>query len=424
MCKYGIFMVLAFLWIPVSRTGAISLMEYRPPISKSENLQLDASYNYAGQDSTTSDVGSASVRYFRIFDSQPFAYRLEFNSVLGYDGLNEDQTVYNPTTQQTVVLNRHKTTLTVDARSEFRKYILLEKLFGTISSQMRYVRGKGESLKKQVTGKDTTYAVLSETYARPEVMLATGIGYGKFVNATPLVRAIRVEQELARIDALMGNLPNETLIELAKLLTPEKQREYQNRFEPSVWERYYYADIQKVLLTSGLLKGDRLSAFAVLRIQQVLAENINDRSYGWDAAVVTQYVVISRRSGESDQNAGMGLYTNYAYPFNSKTQLSHNLSLLTRFSPLLKENSLLSTLNVTYEASDRVDWRTTYQLSLEFTNLHRAELAQHAISTNLIFYVEGHINLTLSGSLSKTIIQNSSEAWLKKINLSLTYDII
>lgn len=397
-----------------SASFAITLTDYKVPVSTTQDLEVTTTYNYHGiGDSTKTNLGSGTLNYKRYYESLPFGYSIQLFNSATYDG--EAGKNLN---------NFHGE---IQAIGSAKKYIAINSLFGFGGLIINYKREqtKIDSLKK---------------YKRPDIELEAGLGYGKYINATPLAKALRVEEELKKMDSLTGNLPDETRLELAKLLTEEKKQEYEDKFEADIWERYYFDAIEEVLLASGMLKGERMEALAVIRIQQVIyEEHFNDRFYGWEARVgVTQDVLTPRK--EEDPKASLKISFGYAMPLTLSSQFEISAETKTELDAFFDAYEAQIRPEFSYELSNKIDFAAYYQLDLEqeeqitvtvqpenpedppITKLVQPDLRKsHEIKTSLEFYIEGKMSLVQQLSFKKNY---NEDYWNKIFTLTLRYDIL
>ncbi len=106
-------------------------------------------------------------------------------------------------------------------------------------------------------------------YTRPLVETRAGVGYGRFTDVTPLVRALRIEEKLLRRGALLAALPEGTLLDVAKEIG-------RRQMYPSASD--LAAALAKILAKET---GVTLDPRSILLIEETLEEPGLERYCGW-----------------------------------------------------------------------------------------------------------------------------------------------
>ena len=122
----------------------------------------------------------------------------------------------------------------------------------------------------------------TNTFKQIESDVQVGGGYGRYINATALAKAVRIEEHLITESVIKDHLPKETMINIAKII--DRESEFQGVYG-ATYEKEWYEAIEKEIKDSGYLIGNSLGAIGILRMQEVLQginEIVNPRYYGWD----------------------------------------------------------------------------------------------------------------------------------------------
>ena len=374
----------------------ISLTEYEVPISSMEDLYVSFVYDYndgpvddEGLDKTADDVtdkGRLSVVYSTFHESLPFGYAINVTGIGARDG---------------------------DAAE-----VYTHDLTGSIRGK-KYFPRRREDERNDAFGYGKLTASSATPYDNVASTVSIGLGYGRFINATPLARAIRIQEELGRENALKSPVPKEALLKLAMLLTSDKQEEYRARHK-EVWEKYYLEAIEEVLVQSGAIQGDRLGAVPMVRIREVLDEVVHDRYYGFELSGGVGYELTQPYS-EMDKDPVGELNVKYARPVGIRTQITEIVTVTTPFTDILgKESSLLATTSLSYEATRQVDLIASYLFNADNLRGEGNFELNHSLNAGCVLYTEGRSSISITGSLHKA---EGDEEITKALGTTVSYKI-
>ena len=222
----------------------VSVRDYSVPVSRADNLRIDAlSFNYQSEgDSIVSETGDLVVVYKKFYESLPFAYSVDLR---GSSSFRRDPV---------------KDELVGDAEANL------------VSRVKKYRRDEGNFFVFGDTDLD-----LNEDFDRPAMKFTIGFGWGRFINATALRKAVRIEDFLLEEGIISDRMQKQTMIDLGHII--EKESEYRELYG-SRYQNYWYEDMQNEVQKSGMVLGS-IGAIGVLRMQEVLErERINERFYG------------------------------------------------------------------------------------------------------------------------------------------------
>ncbi|MEA2030978.1 MAG: hypothetical protein U9N55_05210 [candidate division Zixibacteria bacterium] len=243
-------------------------------------------------------------------------------------------------------------------------------------------------------GYSTEYDVLGRDEPRTDVTAIAG--YGRFIDATPLAKAVRIEAFLIEEGILSDHMPKGIILEVAN--TIEKEQEYKDKYGATYKSQWYNA-MEEVMAGSGLLKNNSLGGLGTLRIEEVLfEENVHNRFYGYD---VTAGVGITATTPDTNANRGDGVATlgfRWARPVAWKTQLEQSFQLNTPLKSSFGKsiNAKLTTTYV-YELTNRIDFAASHILDFTKVDIDNVEgvddqTFNNAANFAFLFYIENYIN--------------------------------
>ena len=357
-------------FISVSNVSAqnVSVTDYQVPVSTADRLLIDFSMNHAtrGSDATTSK-GNIGGIYKRFYDSLPFGYSID---IIG-SGLAD----------KNIEADEYNTNYQVNGDAGVKKYLmqnneLLKDLFGSVR-----------------VSSDTR-----SEYDRPASALTVGVGYGRFIEATALAKAVRIEAFLIKEGELTDHLPKAAILEISKIIN--REGEYEDRYGQT-YKKDWYKDMETIMHESGLLKEGGLSAIGIIRIEEVLErEDIADRFYGWDVTLGSKFDITLPYTGQDRSPANLDVSASYARPIAWRWQVSERVSMNTPFDNLGTAFSASLSTDISYELSNRVDLRLRHLLQLEKLEAEDAKTS-HSLGASFIYYIENNLNLVVTEQITK-----------------------
>ena len=354
--------LLGGLSLIVSNVSAqnVSVTDYDVPVSTADRLLIDFSMNHAmaGSEATTSK-GNIGGIYKRFYDSLPFGYSID---IIG-SGLVD----------KNIEIDEYETNYQVNGDAGVKKYLL-----------------ENSALLRDSFGSIRASSDMQKVYDRPASAVTVGLGYGRFIEATALARAVRIEAFLIKEEELNGHLPKDVILELSKIIN--REGEYQDKFG-EIYKKEWYKDMEAVMRESGLLKEDGLSAIGVLRIEEILErEDIADRFYGWDVALGSKFDITTPYENQDRPIANLDVTASYARPIAWQWQISERISMNTPFDSFGSAFSLALSSDISYELSNRIDLRLRHLFRLSKLEGRDTENSQ-ALGVSFIYYIENNLNL-------------------------------
>ena len=363
----------------------VRIEDYQVPISKAQILRLTANYDWSQTTqnnitNVTSNRGNANLIYRSFYSSLPYAWFLDVDATGGknFDDYNHD----------------------IKISTSIRKYFWDKRdWFGFASADIRH----------------------ANTFNQIETFGTVGMGYGRYINATALAKAVRIEEHLLKEDVISAHLPKETMIEIANII--EREDEYKGIYG-ATYETKWYDDIEKAIKKSGNLKGDSMGSIGILRTQQVLKginERVNDRYFGWDIIAGVRFNFTTWNKNIDPQNPALTIGGRVAYPLTWKTQIN---AYAKAFSPM--DSTFFSDLTVEagidyiYELSNKINWVNSYRMDY-INNTNTDAYLIHNLTSSFLFYLENQIYLGINGSLMHNGLKPSRTDL--GTNISLQYNL-
>jgi hypothetical protein len=335
----------------------VSITDYRVPVSSAKSLNASLFYNYATKgDTTIADVGTVGLTYKHFYSSLPFSWRIDLS---GTGTKLEDETSH-----------------TVDLATSVNRYLADDSdFFGYAGITASHVEGY-----KQIDSRGSI-----------------GVGYGRFIAATAFAKAIRIDQFLLKERVITGHLPKADLIRLGNII--EREGEFKDE-HGSAYKPYWYQAMEKVIRASGKLRGESLGAMGILRMDEVLfQEVVHDRYYGWDVRAGVGHEITTFDESETEGSVEVGF--SFAYPMGLKSQINHRTDYSTPFDNAGEAYGITSVTDYIYELSNRIDFIGTYQLQYDKGSADEDAIDGHSIRAGFIFYIENRVNIAITGQLDK-----------------------
>ena len=224
------------------------------------------------------------------------------------------------------------------------------------------------------------------------------MGYGPFIEATSLAKAVRIEAFLIQEGELSGHLPKTAILEFSKIINRES--EYEDKYG-EIYKKKWYKDMETVMRESGLLNEGGLSAIGVLRIEEILErEDIADRFYGWDATIGSKFDITTPYTDQDRPVANLDVSASYARPIAWQWQISERVSINTPFDNFGTAYALSLSSDISYELSNRIDLRLRHLLRLDKPGVGDVENS-HSLGISFIYYIENNINLVATEQIEK-----------------------
>lgn len=347
----------------------VSVSDYDVPVSSADRLIIDFAGTHAtsGSDTTASNAKVGGI-YKRFYDSLPFGYSI--------DVVGSGDAVKN------LVADEYDTNYALNGSGTVRKYL----------------SGDEDSFLMNAFAGLRVNADVLKDYDNPATSAVVSVGYGRFIGATALAKAVRMEQFLIDEGEISDHLPKAAILELSQIIS--RRSEFED-IHGDTYQRDWFAAMESTIRDSGLLVGDSIGAIGILRMKEVLDfERIADRFYGWDVSAGTKVDLTLPFEGQDRPPLGLDVAANYARPISWKTQWNERLQLNSPVDDLGKAYTLTLASDVTYELSNRVDVRVQHVLNSTKIADVDAQVSQ-SLGASIIYYLANQLNLVGSALLQK-----------------------
>jgi hypothetical protein len=218
---------------------------------------------------------------------------------------------------------------------------------------------------------------------------------------------------------LSGNLPKETMLNIAKII--DREDEYINKYGET-YETAWYEDIEREIMATELLTGSGVGALGIIRMQQVLFginERVNERYYGWDLSLGMRYHISSAYGGNTSSPA-LSLTARYSYPITWRDQINayanFNTPVDSSFFDIINGNI---GVDYFYELSNKINFVLGYRIDIS-KPVGVDSYMNHSLTASFLFYLENQIYLGVNGNLSRNGLVEQTDL---SSSISLQYNL-
>jgi hypothetical protein len=300
----------------------IRVQDYEVPVSQARNLRFNGTWDWRQVgDSVSSNNINSNLFYRMFYSSLPLAWFLDIDA----DGFKMRDSLGH----------------SIDFSGRLNKYIWPNAdLFGFSRVNISH----------------------ANYYKEIASNLTVGFGYGRYIDATALAKAVRIEDHLIADKVLLDYLPKETMLNIAHII--EREDEYRSIYG-EVYENYWFDAIEEEIAKAGKLKNENIGSIGILRIRQVLFninEIVNPRYYGWNVSAGILFPVTTGFK-TAPGNPRLSLDARYSLPLNWRTQISAVTEINTPFDSSFGKIIFSNTgLDFLYELSNKINFLTNYRL--------------------------------------------------------------
>jgi hypothetical protein len=338
----------------------VRVQDYQVPVSRAQNLRFNGNWDWLQVDSVLTNSARANLFYRAFYSSLPMAW---FINVDANGTKNKASYGHN------VILN-----------ASFNKYIWpTEDAFGFTEIN----------------------AAHAESYRQIASDLTVGFGYGRYINATALAKAVRIEDHLIRENVISGFLPKDVMIRIANII--ERENEFRTIYGDATFETYWLDAIEDEIKSTDELVEDNIGSIGILRMHQVLFninERVNQRYYGWNVTAGILFP-ITRADRSSPGNPNMVFGGRYSLPLSWRFQIN---AIARVFTPLDTSFAKSITTDIgadfIYELSNKINFVTNYSIITSKLQ-DRDAVFTHRLSSSFWFYLENNIYFTVNGNLTR-----------------------
>lgn len=357
----------------------VSVSDYKVAVSEATTFRANGFWNWSQVGSTVlSNTASANLIFRKFYTSLPFAWFFNVDASGGKD---------DSTNQYDIKID-----------GNIRKYIWDKKDWFAFSGF-------------SVEG--------SRDFDQAASNMTVGAGYGRYINATALAKAVRIEEHLMKDNVITGHLQKGIMINIANII--EREDEYKNLYGAEVYETQWFADIEKEIQASGLLRGSNIGSIGLLRMRQVLFginERVNQRFYGWDVSAGALFTITTPNKSPAG-SPNLTINGRYSYPFSWRTQLNFEAGVFTPIdSAFVKEVTANTGFDFIYELSNRINLLAGYRFGI-FKPQAQTAMVSNLINLSFLFYIENNIYFGVNASYEKA----SRSQRQMKTSLTLSYNL-
>lgn len=368
-------------FVSVAVTQNVSVKDYTVPSSSSHSLFIDPNYNLTiVSDDVTVNKGGIGIVYKTFYESLPVGYSID---ATGSGSFEKDSKT-----------RKYRNRYSTNAAVRFKKYIFNERdLFGSVKFGGQF----------------------NKIYDYPATSVTIGIGYGRFINATPLRKAVRMEDFLMKENVISGHLPKETMLQLGHII--QRRSEYSDRYGDT-YQKNWFDDMEDAMRKSGLLKENYIGAIGILRMQEVLTkEKIFDRFYGWEVTIGTKIDLTLPQKGQERPNPSLDFSAQYSRPISWATQWNERLSIN---SPLSNNFGTFYNLHISsdlaYELSNRVNFVVRHFMTIDKLAPESDIVISNLLGLSFIYFLENQLNLAVTERLDKSTGTELSTNFVVSLN--------
>ncbi|MCX6094526.1 MAG: hypothetical protein NTY63_06900 [Candidatus Bipolaricaulota bacterium] len=346
---------------------AIGLCSYVSPETNLQSIGLSMSYHYfddfadAGVETS---VGLAGLDYNLLHDSPDFGYTLTANGEL----LLAD---FAPVSGLADVAGTYRYYFTQDAPA-----------FGFGGIEASVASGQ----------------------LQPAVYIDAGLGYGRFSDVTPLAKAVKIEKQLLRVNAIPGPLGDSALLEIAQMI---------GSGEYATADEKVAAVVNRIQAASGVTLNPR----QVLKVEDLVLATGDVRYCGWAVQAGVGYQLV-----DPYNNPRTFLVTasaDAAFAPNPDAQVLFHAGLSGPLN-ILDQNTLRLRASYSYVLSEITSLRASYTV-LRVQPLGDPASTSQTAALLLGFDIGSSTNLGLQASLSKPA---DATAWSldASVSAAVTFD--
>ena len=382
--------MLAMLLVTTSaKAQNVSVTDYQVPVSRVDNLRIDVlSFNLTTEGTeVVHEQGEIGLVYKKFYSSLPFAYFIDAYSSASYF---RQFSVEGSERMGTYDMN-----LDIQVQKYFRE---TNKFFYFVSPEILMRKG----------------------FDRPQTDVFIGLGYGRFINAIALRKAVRIEDFLFKEGVISDFLPKDTMIALGQII--EKEAEYRNIYGDLTYLHYWYQDMSSEIDKTGLVTGGgNIGPIGIFRMREVLTqEQISDRFFGWDVNAGVQYQLQTRDEDIERPPPALAINVRYSRPISWQIQVNTDLKLDTPFKRdyFRREYNIRQNVDFIYEITNRIAFVTSNTLHINKKRDGDARF-RYTSNINFTFFVENSISLSAIEQISK----EEGYPFRQSLHFALTYRI-
>jgi hypothetical protein len=362
------------------RAQTVSVRDYETPVSRARSLFADLRYSYERADTTTlANDGRLGLSYDLFYESLPFAYSV---TAVGQ-------------WSRAWVADAFDSAYSLDGSARTKVYASRSHdVFASLSVAGSAAKGDD----------------------RPASDVTVAVGWGRFIDATALRKAVRIDTYFVDEGVTTERMPRDSMLRLAHII--ESERVYRQEHGSATYAKYWLGAIEAEARRSGALTGEGVGAAGVFRVEEVLfRENIGDRFYGYDVAGGLRYDV-TNADGLTPGAPRGDVTARYARPIQWSTQIDASLRVNTPLDANVgRLYEVAATVGYLYELTNRVDFLLDYGAGVLADTRGGPTVVTHAIRPSFLLYLEDELRLLAT----VRVLKPAGEPWRQELALTLNY---
>ncbi|MEA3356737.1 MAG: hypothetical protein U9Q23_05345 [Candidatus Bipolaricaulota bacterium] len=364
MDKVGMGLFILILLAFFVAAGGMSVCDYHSPRTDLTDLGISFSYYYYNDPydiaRRNTDAGQLSVSYTKLFDSPYFGYDLSLNNDM-------------------IISVLQVSSFHTIAEGNFKYYFNYERpYFG-------FAGVKGES--------DSSYETIG-------LSANVGIGYGRFTDVTPLVKAMAIDDYLLRKGSTIEGLHQVDLETIAhEIDSIETYDSVAGLLEA----------LQAIIEGTGLTGGG-LDALDVYKMGKIIEGGEHSRYCGGEAKLGLEYELVNPHGEPKGLLATVSL--NYAFTTTPKAQFLVRAGVSGSYD-IINTHQLDVALGYDYSITDTVSLNSSYSFAREVWGGESSN--SHQLSLDFLWtpMESAHVTLSLSARYEPYYLEWEQEASLE-----------
>jgi hypothetical protein len=336
----------------------VRVQDYQVPVSTAQNLRFNGNWDWLQRDSVLTNSARANLFYRSFYSSLPLAW---------FINVDASGTKNKGSYGHDVLIN-----------ASFNKYIWPNAdAFGFAEINAAHIN----------------------TYRQIASDLTVGFGYGRYINATALAKAVRIEEHLIREKVIAGYLPRDVMISIANII--ERESEFRTLYGDQTYETYWLDAIEDEIKTTDELMDENIGSVGILRMHQVLFninERVNQRYYGWNVTAGILFP-LTRADRSPAGNPNLVAGGRYSLPLSWQFQVNAIARIFTPLDTAFAK-SVTSDIGVDfiYELSNKINFVTNYSIGT-FKQVNAETIISHRLGSSFLFYLENNIYFTVNANM-------------------------
>ncbi len=396
MKKTKLSLLSATLFFITNSANAIQMTDYKLADSFYDQSYIGMNFDLKnGNQDQTSYNGTFIGDYETRFNSKPASWNFNINAKADLSkGPNSD--------------DRSEDSYQINTNGYYDKYLHSYDKF--------FIYGSGEGGLRKLMGTDSDKVNEDD----PFLKIGAGLGFGRIYYATPLAKTLRIIEDLVDYD-LIAQPSDKTILKIAEII--DKESEFKSKHGLREYKKYWFEAIEDTFKIAGVLIGNNLGAFGIIRMDEILFnEKVSPRYHGF---VIRSGVgqILSSYDGKSTDPT-LDLMFEYGKPIGYVAQF-YNIA---KYSTILAKDVghiFTNNMSYTFEISDMIDWESIWSFRYDkATDEKIKDIYTNTLSSTFRFYIANRLSLNMTLSLSSVeddLKDNGNDELSTRFNFGITY---